>query len=69
MRKANRHIELIARELEERGIEYHIERSGRHQRIYFKTNDHGWRYYLVPSSPGDHRGAMNGRAQLRRMLR
>jgi hypothetical protein len=46
----------------------HLKHGGKHPRLIFDYRGRR-RFFVCPSTPGDHRGVANARAELRRLLR
>ena len=68
MRIASAYAAIAKAELLRAGVtSYAFEIGGKHPRLIFVHNGRP-RMYVLPGSPSDHRGPMNMRTDLRRML-
>lgn len=66
--KSNDCLEAVTAVLDEAGIAHTVGHGGKHYRIDFEVNGRRCRT-TCPVSPSDHRAALNGAAQVRRIIR
>lgn len=64
----NECLDAVAAVLDEAGIAYTIGHGGKHYRIDFEVNGRRCRT-TCPVTPSDHRAALNGASQVRRIIR
>jgi hypothetical protein len=65
---ARQYIDVLTRELASHGVaDWRIDRSHHHPRLTFQWKGRET-FYVMPSSSSDWRGALNARADLRRIL-
>jgi hypothetical protein len=63
------YVDVLAHELQRHGVSrWHVDRQHRHPRLIFQWNGRPV-FYAMPSTCSDWRGAMNARADIRRILR
>lgn len=69
--KRNEALDFVTAELKARNIRYETQTNGaNHIEIRWQTTpDKEVRRYFVPATPSDHRGRLNARAEVRRMLK
>jgi hypothetical protein len=69
-RRSTDHLNFVTEELTSRGIRFETSSTGKsHIKIHWQVADKRPRYFVVPNSPSDHRGRLNARSAVRRMLR
>ncbi|WP_246695436.1 Bro-N domain-containing protein [Methylobacterium sp. P1-11] len=61
-------LDAVTAVLDELGIAYAVGRGGKHHRIDFEVNGRRCRT-TAPVTPSDHRAALNGASQVRRIIR